>query len=141
MTICRNCGRSDCPTLTAPHLPPTYSAIVDRNGKQTEMEPGRSIRRQREDALVDCCAHAVDWFARCQQLQAFAAVVFKAHRDELTDVDGGTIHDAAMAAGLLHEVPVMEACGEGCRCADYYSDFPTVCVRPTALGKILLDAD
>lgn len=51
-------------------------------------------------------------------------------RDEMGDLDGGEIQDAALAFGLLHEVEVSESCCDECRCAEY-DDFPQTCIRMT----------
>jgi hypothetical protein len=54
-----------------------------------------------------------------RQLAAFGAMVLKAHRDpDPADVDGGTLQDLAVKAGVLEARQVTEPCGESCMCAE-----------------------
>ena len=65
-----------------------------------------------------------------KKLAAFGAKVFLSSRSRDgagCDVDGGDVQDWALAAGLLEEREVKEACSpEDCICAEV-SDFPTTC--------------
>jgi hypothetical protein len=60
--------------------------------------------------------------------KGFAMSILDEHRQDgyPSDVDGGTIQDAAVKYGLLVEREVTEPCGETCTCADV-TDFPTTC--------------
>ena len=52
------------------------------------------------------------------------------------DIDGGSAQDKALELGLLGWVTVLEACGENCRCVEYYGEFPAECLRATPLAKL-----
>jgi hypothetical protein len=60
--------------------------------------------------------------------KGFAMSILDEHRQDgyPSDVDGGTIQDAAVKYGLLVEREVTEPCGETCTCAEV-TDFPTTC--------------
>lgn len=64
---------------------------------------------------------------------AFGRWILTQHRGNLNDIgdlDGGEIQDAAIRFGLLHEVEVTEPCSEDCcNCAEYYDEFPAKCLR------------
>lgn len=71
-------------------------------------------------------------------LRIFAQYVLAGWPDD--DVGGGELQDKAVELGLLEQkIPLpRESCGEGCRCADYYSesdfrDGQVVCYKRTAL--------
>lgn len=53
-----------------------------------------------------------------------------------TDIDGGSAQEKALELGLLGCVTVAEACGDECRCAEYYDEFPAECLRATPLAKL-----
>lgn len=67
-------------------------------------------------------------------LLRFAGLMLEAHRDELSDIDGGTAQDAMVACGLLEQLTVTKPCGENCDCA-YSDDFPTECCFETDLAR------
>lgn len=53
------------------------------------------------------------------RLATFGALVIDAHRNpDPVDIDGGTLEDLAVRAGVLEKRHVTEACGEGCTCAE-----------------------
>jgi len=52
------------------------------------------------------------------------------------DLDGGAAQDKAQELGLLGFVTVTEPCGEECRCAEYYAEWPAECLRATPLAKL-----
>jgi hypothetical protein len=60
----------------------------------------------------------------------FGLLVLRESREGLTDLDGGWLQDCAEQCGLLHRVKVTEACGTACRCAEYYDEWPSECLRP-----------
>ena len=60
-------------------------------------------------------------------LEQFAIDVLNQSRESFADVDGGWIQDRATELGILVPVPVTEACGENCQCAEY--GFPADCFR------------
>lgn len=67
-------------------------------------------------------------------LARFGAAVFEEAREDLGDLDGGTLQELMQKHGLLHEVRVFEACATDdgtveCRCCEY-GDFPQDCLRP-----------
>lgn len=62
-----------------------------------------------------------------QQLILFARMVIRRYRETLSDLDGQSLEDMLEELGLLARVPVMEPCGEDCRCADYIDAFPVFC--------------
>lgn len=64
-----------------------------------------------------------------EQLLAFARWVIAEHREELGDLDGGSIQDKLIELGLLVGVEVTEPCGELCRCVEYFGEFPATCYR------------
>lgn len=59
----------------------------------------------------------------------FARWVIDEHRSTFCDVGGAEIQEKLEELGLLVEVPVSEPCGENCQCADYTTEWPTVCLR------------
>lgn len=62
-----------------------------------------------------------------EKLARFGALVLKAHRDpDPADIDGATLQELAVSAGVLVSREVTEPCGEGCSCA-LVTDFPTEC--------------
>jgi len=69
-TICKICGRSDCPTIG---LSRDCRSIPDAD-RWTEPDEHGDVQCRHCEALevarMDCAARAVDWFARCQELQA-----------------------------------------------------------------------
>lgn len=69
-----------------------------------------------------------------RKLIRWAGAVLDAHRNDgyPGDVDGGTLQDLAVKHGVIVPVPVKEACGEVCSCAEY-DDFPQDCYRLEAL--------
>lgn len=58
------------------------------------------------------------------QLGAWA--ICEGHLEEIGDIDGGLLQEAAVECGVLVKKEVTESCGEGCRCAEY-GDFPLDC--------------
>lgn len=53
------------------------------------------------------------------RLATFGALVIDAHRNpDPADIDGGTLQDLAVRAGVLEERHVTEACGGACTCAE-----------------------
>jgi len=52
------------------------------------------------------------------------------------DIDGGAGQDKMLELGLIGYVTVAEPCGENCRCAEYYDEFPAECLRATPLAKL-----
>jgi hypothetical protein len=73
-----------------------------------------------EDVLRDFAALADAKDAELARLRAFARRIMQAWPDG--DVDGLELQEAAVEAGILRETRPREACGESCRCADYYGD-------------------
>lgn len=65
------------------------------------------------------------------KLRAFANKVMEVRPDY--GIDGGELQEHAIEFGLIAPHEAKEACGEGCNCAQYVSDWPTTCYRPTAL--------
>ena len=59
------------------------------------------------------------------RLREFAAWVMASHTES---IEGCYIERKAVELDLMDLVPVTEACGEGCNCADY--GFPATCYRP-----------
>jgi len=64
-----------------------------------------------------------------ERLIVFARWVIEQHRDELGDLEAGTIQDKLEGLGLLVRVEVTGPCGEECRCAEYYDQWPAECLR------------
>lgn len=64
-----------------------------------------------------------------QLLQLFGQWVIDEHREESGDIGGGEIQDKLEELGLLERVEVAESCGEQCRCAEYYAEWPAQCLR------------
>jgi len=62
------------------------------------------------------------------KLIEFAKWAIREHRDELCDLDGGSIQDKLEELGLLVSVRVDKPCGEHCVCVEY-GDFPQDCLR------------
>lgn len=52
------------------------------------------------------------------------------------DIDGGAAQDKALELGLLGFVTVTEPCGDDCRCAEYYDEFPAECLLASPLAKL-----
>lgn len=89
------------------------------------------LRAARHD-LARYLVVAADLATENEQLRSaarFGMHVLRESRDELADLDGGWIQDTAEACGLLTRVTVTESCGEDCRCAEYYGEFPCECLR------------
>jgi hypothetical protein len=63
-------------------------------------------------------------------LALFGAWAMDTHRDDVGDLDGGSIQDQLEKLGMLESVNVTEPCGEFCKCAEY-DDFPQDCLRAT----------
>jgi hypothetical protein len=63
------------------------------------------------------------------KLIAFARWAIAAHREECGDLDGSDIQEKLINLGLLIEVRVNEPCGEYCKCAEYYAEFPAAYLR------------
>lgn len=75
---------------------------------------------------------------RLRPFARYGAKVIEAHRDEIGDIDGGSLQEMAIECGLLHEVEVTEPCDpESCRCAEW-DDFPQKCLRYTEAAKAAL---
>lgn len=70
-----------------------------------------------------------------ERLRAFAQDVMKCWPEG--DVDGGYLQELAIRHGLLTPTRVNEPCGEGCRCAEDYTEKEwnegVTCYRKTAL--------
>lgn len=65
-----------------------------------------------------------------RMLAEFGAWCLARQREDFADLDGWEIQEEAEAMGLLVRVPVTEACGDDCACAES-GEFPTQCLRPT----------
>lgn len=66
-----------------------------------------------------------------KKFAAFGRWCLTQHRENLGDIDGSDIQDAAIGFGLLHEVRVEKPCAEECSCVEYYGsdNFPADCLR------------
>jgi hypothetical protein len=86
--------------------------------------------RQSLAAVIDSAARgaqAGDGREARAKLARFGALVLQSHRGpscEVGDVDGGTLQEHAVAAGVIEPRTVTEPCSECCVCAP---DFPTEC--------------
>ena len=71
----------------------------------------------------------------------FGRLCLVAHREQVSDLDGAWLQDAAIGVGLMHWVEVNEACNVGradvanCWCAEYHDTFPAMCLRMSAEVK------
>lgn len=68
MSICKNCGRGTCPTLTAPKRPSRHLAPSDETEEQF-IARWRAAHALASTAEVNCNAHKVGWFAECLKLR------------------------------------------------------------------------
>ena len=64
-----------------------------------------------------------------KKLIDFARWVISEHGHNFTDLDGVSIQDKLIELGILHEVTVTGPCGERCRCAEYWDEWPNQCLR------------
>lgn len=73
------------------------------------------------------------------KLIALAVWTLRKFRDEeICDIDGGDFEAECKRLGVLTTVPVAESCGEDCRCAEYWGEFPADCLRYHPEVKALL---
>jgi len=79
-------------------------------------------------------AHPAPEAGRIEALVQFAEWVIEQSREDLGDVDGGSIQDKLLELGIFKKVTVTEPCGENCRCAEY-DDFPQECIRLVVATK------
>jgi len=77
-----------------------------------------------QPALPCGADHARDKFARLGRW------VIERRQDEIGDIDASDVQDKMEMLGILHGVPVTEACGENCQCVQW-DDFPQTCLRLT----------
>lgn len=102
----------------------------------------RECERLREyaDTLVRernaAWAESAELRTEVETLRVFAGRVLLAHREHLTDVDGGDVERWALDAGLLERRTVTEPCGDACDCAPY---LPTSCFFVTDSGRAAID--
>lgn len=62
----------------------------------------------------------------------------EAREYNIGDIDGGSFQDKCEELGVLVTVTVTEPCGENCRCAEYYGEFPVECFRyPTPIQRLI----
>ena len=98
-----------------------------------------ALERSERDVAVRREAERDEARREVEALRRFAGAILADHRSDLSDVDGGTIQDAAVASGLMVAVPVAEPCADNCRCRDY-GEFPHDCIRYTDMGRAAIDA-
>lgn len=65
--------------------------------------------------------------------ELFAGLILDTQIPDAGDIDGFTIEECAIRAGLYEQIKVTEPCGESCICAEF--GFPTACNRLTKIGQ------
>ncbi len=102
------------------HNPEMIKAREEKRNARSQEKCNAYMERLRKNER----ARKIDY-----SLSEFARWVIHAHRSESGDVDGASIQDKLIELGLLREVTVTEPCGENCRCAEYWDEFPNQCLR------------
>jgi hypothetical protein len=95
------------------------------------------VRRKYIDAAAAARQEAETLRSQLDALLKFAGNALtesRADPDSIGDWDAASIQDALEASGLIEPFDARKPCGERCACAEV-SDFPTTCLRLTALGR------
>lgn len=90
-----------------------------------------SIQRAEIESLRTQLAGVSAELDRALPLARLATWALDTSREDMTDVDGGSLEDSAIELGVLVPVGMKEFCGESCNCTEYFGtdELPITCIR------------